>query len=137
MTTIGTTPSFSAVQRYNGADRSAVRSDFTDQMEQATASRGEPATRLAELRAEAEALKKRQLQMSNTDYLLAKFTLDEKIGAERLNAGEELDTFRVRFEGRIFNLAGKMYDSGMLKQAEISQVGMVPVATPKERPGNG
>jgi hypothetical protein len=128
MTTIGSTPYFQTTQRYNGAERSTPDTGFSDQVGRETAQPNDgQSSRLTDLLAQADALQKRQIQMSNTDYLLAKFGIEEQIATERLNAGEKLDRYAVRVEGQVFNLAGKMYGPEVLERAKLSHVEMAKV----------
>ncbi len=76
---------------------------------------------LQALRGELTELKRNQLQMSNAEYLTAKFTIEEQIATERLNAGEDLDQINVRFKGRIFHLAGKIFSAASLQAAQIDE----------------
>ncbi|MGK9051252.1 hypothetical protein [Xaviernesmea oryzae] len=133
MTTISSMPYFSTMQRYAEVNRKNSNTGFADQMGQPTTSSSQTQSdKLTSLLAEADALQKKQVHMSNRDYLLANFTLQEQIAAERLKAGEDLNTFRVQFEGRVFNLAGKMLDLGSLESAKVSNAGMVQPAKPRD-----
>ncbi|MEH2513567.1 hypothetical protein V1291_004921 [Nitrobacteraceae bacterium AZCC 1564] len=86
-------------------------------------------SRLTELLAQAAALQKQQVSMSIKDYGLAKYGLEEQIATERLKAGEQLDTYKLQFEGQVFNLAGKMYGPDVLKGANLSD-SIIPMTKP-------
>ncbi|MFB9951220.1 hypothetical protein ACFFP0_20425 [Rhizobium puerariae] len=132
MTTIGSTSYFSALQRYTGADRTKSGADSADRTAQPAASSSQTqSARLTSLLKEAEDLQKKQARMSNRDYLLASFTLQEQIAGERLKAGEDLDTIRVQFEGRTFNLAGKILDTASLEFTKVSGTEKVQLARPR------
>jgi hypothetical protein len=111
MTTIGSVPSFSMGEGQSVARRSASRTGFNDHYDQASVrvAKTQP-DGLAELMEQLEALKGRQLDMSIRDYLLASFSLQDQIAAERLAAGEEVETLGIRYEGQVFRIAGQRLD---------------------------
>jgi hypothetical protein len=124
------------VNRHLTRDRTAQGTGFGD--EQGGKAATPPDTRqqsqkLEGLQAQLEALKKRELSMPISDYLTAKFTLQEQITTERLNAGEKLDVLGVEFNGRVFQIGGKRLDVQLLKEVEPSELTMVSVAKPEDR----
>lgn len=125
MTTIGSTPYSAVTNRYAAVERSKTSSDSTKQIgpEAASTTKPQQSDKLATLMAELKELKKQQVNMSNRDYLFASLTLEEQISTERLNAGEDLDVLGVRFEGRVFNLAGKVFDPESFKFTKIADSG--------------
>ncbi|MGX5736422.1 hypothetical protein [Bosea thiooxidans] len=126
MTTIGSTPYFTAASRPASVARPASGGGFADQTaSEATASSKAPSDKLTDLLSQLEQLRNRQLQMSNSEYLSAKLSLQEQISTERLNAGEDLDVIGMRFEGQVYQLAGKKLDLASLKIAGPSQIAMV------------
>lgn len=121
MTTIDPIFYSSTASRSAGVNRPASTTGFADQMAQAAtetneAQSDEPADSLAELKE----LKRQQVNMSPRDYLSARLALQETISAERLEAGEDFDVFGVRFEGRVFSLAGNLHGPGSLESAKLS-----------------
>ncbi|KPH77376.1 hypothetical protein [Bosea vaviloviae] len=135
MTTIGSTSYSAVTSRYAAVERSQS-STFADQIGQETASTTGPQSgKLATLSAELKELQRQQVNMSNRDYLLANLTLKEQVSTERLNAGEGLDVIGVRFEGRIFNLAGKAFGPRSLDFAKISYSDMVQLVEPEDKLG--
>jgi hypothetical protein len=138
MTVIRAASYFPPIQRYAGTDRSPASTSVADQTSQtAPQSSNGTSDKLASLLTEAQSLSRRQAQLSPTDYLTAKFTLEEQISAEKLKAGEDLDQFSVRVGDRVFNLAGKMYGPETLQSAKISDIPMVQVAKPSDFPEMG
>ncbi|MFH1342391.1 MAG: hypothetical protein ABIL01_14490 [Pseudomonadota bacterium] len=131
MTTIGATPYFPPTQRYATAERSTFNTNVADQPSQTVEQSSENQTnKLADLLSQADALKKNQLNMSIRDYLYADFTLSEQITAERRNAGEDVGTIGVRFEGRVFNVGAKHL--GSFQYTKVSDSGMVQMVKPLE-----
>ncbi|MFC3074009.1 hypothetical protein [Shinella pollutisoli] len=130
MTTIGST-SYSAFTGRHAAERSKSGSDLAGQ-ETASLTKPRP-DKLASLLAELKELQGQQMKMSNKDYLFASLSLKEQISTERLNAGEDLDVIGVRFEGRVFNLAGKVFGPGSLDAARIPDSEMVQLARPGDK----
>src|SRR5262245_51551703 len=108
MTTIGSTSSFTSAGRSTSGARPASGASFADQMASgAAAPDNAPSDKLEDLLSQLEELRKQQRSMSNSEYLSAKLSLQEQISTERLNAGEDLDVIGMRFEGRVYQLAGK------------------------------
>ena len=59
---------------------------------------------------------------------MAGLAFSEQASAERVNAGEYLDTIAVRFEGRTFTLAGKLLDISLAQATGGSAIPQVVVA---------
>jgi|GEM_PF-4019436 len=121
MTTIGATSQLPAFQYARPPERDNPAAETAPRPEQADASSGAGGPdRLKALMDRLDALKRQQVNMSNHDYLMGSLSLKEEISTERLNAGENLDTFSVEFGGRVFNLAGKVSGPGSLEFARVS-----------------
>jgi hypothetical protein len=128
--------SSATVNRYAARQRTAPDAVFKDEESRKVASSlgsSQQSEKLAGLQAELEALKKRELSMSISDYLFAKFTLQEKITTEKLNAGEKLDVLGWELNGRVFQIGGKRLDVSLLQKVEPSGLEMVKVAKPEDR----
>ncbi|MDR6821036.1 hypothetical protein J2X76_006236 [Neorhizobium sp. 2083] len=135
MTTIQSMSSFATVHRYGARDRTTPGAGFREE-DAGKADAIEPqqkSEKLEGLQTELEALKKRELCMPISDYLVAKFTLQEQITTEKLNAGEKLDVLGIEFNGRVFQIGGKRLDVSLLKKVESSGLEMVQVAKPEDR----
>jgi len=133
MSTIEPTYCFTAASPYAVVNRLASDTSFADQLEQATSRSSQtPSDRLTSLLADLEELKRRQVTMSPGDYLAAALPLQEQISTERLNAGEDLDVFGVRFEGQVYKLAGKLYDPGSLEFVKGEAVDLPGLVTPRQ-----
>lgn len=109
MTTISGFSSSFMLQRPANPAKPGADGDFAAQYEAvADQSDDSHADRIDQLQTELDALQDRQFSMSNRDYILAQFTLLDQLATERLQAGEDIETLGFRFEGQIFNIAGKI-----------------------------
>lgn len=107
MTTISGYSNFLLPQRQMSSAHSGTGSDFAAQYDSMAAQPDEGnADRIDELQAELDELESRQLELSNRDYLFAKFTLLDQMATEKLQSGEDIDTLGIRFEGQVFHIAG-------------------------------
>ena len=120
MTTIGPATGFPPIQPFANVDRRETRAGFDEQLARANAPTSDASTaqaqspRLESLLSDLKDLKSRQLEMSIKEYLSASFALKEQISTERLNAGEDLDTVGVRFNGQNYRLAVRPIDISVL-----------------------
>lgn len=112
MTAIGAATLTPMMHSFAGSARSTP-----DAFAEATAAQQD---KLVALLAAERALKQSQFGMSNSEYLHAKFAIQEQIGAERLSRGADLDVFTFRHEGRTYDLAGKMLDASSLKATRLT-----------------
>ncbi len=53
--------------------------------------------------------------LSASGYVFAKLAFSEQTSAERLAAGEASEVFSVRFQNRVFEIAGKRLDRSQLE----------------------
>lgn len=133
MNTIEPTYCSTAASPYAVVNRSASNTSFADQVgHAATQSSKTPSDKLTSLLADFEELKRRQVEISPRDYLAATLPLQEQISTERLNTGENLDVFGVRFEGRVYKLAGKLHDPGSLEFVKSETVDLPSLVTPRQ-----
>lgn len=136
MTTIQSMSSTATAHRYGVRDRTAPEAGFRNEdggKADTSLKPQQKSEKLEGLQTELEALKKRELSMPISDYLVAKFTLQEQITTEKLNAGEKLDVLGIEFNGRVFQIGGKRLDVSLLKKVDPSGLEMVQVAKPEER----
>ncbi|MBS1167448.1 MAG: hypothetical protein H6R00_3473 [Proteobacteria bacterium] len=116
MTTIDSSIYTMSANRYAVMKGPDSLPDFADQVKQEATSTTKPESdKLPSMLAELEELDKHQLSMSISEYLSASFAIKDRISTERLSAGEDLDVIGVRFEGRTYKLAGKVFGPGFLK----------------------
>jgi TolA-binding protein len=132
MTTINALPSFTTPRRSPASDSTASNAAFGSYMDQ-QAARTEPshAERISDLQEQLDALEKRQLRMSINDYLTAKFTLQDQMTTERLEAGEDLETMGIRFNDHVFTIAAKRLDPDLLKSVQLPDEVMARLSKPK------
>lgn len=129
MTTIGSIPYAAVTHRFDPVDRSRSNTAFTDEVGSEAPLAAKPQSeKLSKLLADLEDLKDQELKMPISEYLFARFTLQEQISTERLNAGEDLDVIGIRFEGRVFQIAGKRLDKSLLEIIKAPEVEMAQVA---------
>ncbi|CDZ67970.1 Hypothetical protein NGAL_HAMBI2605_62530 [Neorhizobium galegae bv. orientalis] len=134
MTTIQSMSISATAGRYAARERSSPDAVFNhENAGEAVSAAKLPSDKLKGLQEDLEALKKEQLNMPISDYLVAKFTLLEQITTEKLNAGEKLDVLGWQIEGRVFQIGGKRLDPGLLKTAELPSLEMAKVVKPEDR----
>ncbi|WJH40986.1 hypothetical protein N7E02_10750 [Aliirhizobium terrae] len=75
--------------------------------------------RLKEVTEALVALQRQHLRMSNTQYLLARFALQEQITIERQKAGEDIETVGIRIEGKTFEIGGRCRNPDFMEAAKL------------------
>lgn len=105
MTTIGPASNYVFTSRFRTNEEPGANTAFAEHLLPQSSGPAEVSDRLSDLMDQLETVRRNQLRMSNRDYLVATFTLQEQISAERLAAGQDLETMGVRYEGRVYNIA--------------------------------
>lgn len=102
-----------SIDHYKVTKASESTSSFSDRITHEEPSTPTPGqSNLSDLLSDLDGLHKKMMTMSITEYLRATLTLEEKIYSQRLDLGEDLDKFGVNFEGRTYNIGGKVYSPG-------------------------
>lgn len=122
-----------SIDHYKATKVSESTSGFSDKITQEESSTLTPGqSNLSDLLGELDGLHKNMMAMSITEYLRATFTLEEKIYFQRLDLGEDLDKFGVNFEGRTYNIGGKVYGPGSWTIPIISGGQKYTIALPED-----
>lgn len=74
---------------------------------------------ISRLTDQLNSLKQRQSGMSPKDYLTAVLSLKEQIATGQLQSGADLDVMNIKFEGRTYQLAGKVSGPHTLKAINL------------------
>jgi hypothetical protein len=136
MTTIGALSSFVMAQRFVTSDRVGSETAFGDHFQQQILQPdGSPGDRLSELTAQLDALKEQELRMPIHDFLMAKFSLQDQITAERIKAGEDLETMGIDFGGQKFTIAAKRLDPDLVKSVQLPEAMMARIASHRDYSG--
>lgn len=122
-----------SIDHYKATKVSESVSSFPDKIAQEDSSKSALSqSTLDDLLSDLEDLHKNMTTMSIPEYLRATLTLTEKISFQRLNLGEDLDKFGINFDGRTYNIAGKVYGPGSSTIPIISGGQKYTLALPRE-----